>query len=606
MLAELVKAGRLPPVEERLPQNPCVCPLLETVGKYGGTLRRGHKGVADRVGPTKLNAQTMNAWNFDVSVRPNVCESWEQNATASEFTYKLRKGMKWSDGAPFDSDAFKWWYERQLMDKRLTPSISPDWATGPKKTVMIVECPDKYTVKIKFADPNPLFPYKLCGHWLIPYNPGHYMQKFHIDTTDNKTALEEATKKAGFDAWDKYFADRDSFWLNPEKPVVMPFVGKSKLSDELYIMERNPYFFQVDKDGNQLPYMDKLTHRLFTSPDVLTMWILNGEIDFFARHTSAANYTLYKQNEQKGDYKVVDVLPTGFNVVVPNQTTKSKRLREFNQNRDVRIALSHAINRKEINELIFDGRGTVGQYTPAKGSPYYSEKALKAYVEYDPKKANELLDKAGYKKGPDGFRLWKDGSNEPVSFIIESYIADTGTASADEIGMIVKYFAAVGIKCAWKYVERSLSEKHISTNDVEWYQYGAGRGAVPLLDPVTWTGQMWDVPWCLAWGYWRSDKTNTLAEEPPADHYVRKIWDTIDRILMEPDEKKRIEMFKSVTDIWAEELPAISTVGWIPHPFIVKNGLRNFKGGYPFDNTLNDEGFVPIQSLFWDEPDKHK
>jgi peptide/nickel transport system substrate-binding protein len=160
----------------------------------------------------------------------------------------------------------------------------------------------------------------------------------------------------------------------------------------------------------------------------------------------------------------------------PNQTTKDDKLREFFQNRDVRIALSYAINRQEMNDLIFNGTATPRQYSPLKESPQYYEKLSNAYIEYDVAKANELLDKAGYdKKDGEGFRLWKDGSGT-LSFTVES-IYTTGDPFEDAAQTTIKYFAAVGVKCAYKGVERALYTEHYNANEIESAFWGGDHAA---------------------------------------------------------------------------------------------------------------------------------
>ncbi len=312
MLADLVKQSKLPAVDQRLPANPMVMPVIESTGKYGGTMRRGFNGVSDRWGPTKCQDHGMAWYDKDLNMRPRIAESWEINDDASEWTFHLRKDMKWSDGQPFTTADIKWWYDNELLNKDLNPAGgglgSGQFASGPKNTVMTIEVVDDYTIKTKFADPNPLFINKLgrlslSGTISGFYAPGHYMKQFHMELTDNKDALTAAVKKAGFETWDQYYTDRSSWYLNPDRPSVGPWLAKNQLSEQLFNMERNPYFFAVDADGNQLPYIDKITHRLYDTPDNFNLWIINGEIDFQNRHVDIGNFTLFKTNEEKGGFK---------------------------------------------------------------------------------------------------------------------------------------------------------------------------------------------------------------------------------------------------------------------------------------------------------------
>ncbi|GAB4522537.1 MAG: ABC transporter substrate-binding protein [Anaerolineae bacterium] len=605
MLAELVAKGELPPVDERLPVNPCVLPLAEgqVIGRFGGTIRRGFRGVSDRWGPTKMQNEGLTWYNADLTVRPNIAESWEINEDATEWTFRLRKGMRWSDGQLLTSADSKWWYEHVVTNETLTPSPPFNFSTGTPRVLAEMEFPDEYTIKFKFAHVNPLFLYKVTREQ--PFVPSHYMKQFHIDTTDDPAALEAKTKEAGFETWDQYYTDRNWWYMNPDRPNIGPWVSKNPLSSELFVMERNPYFWQVDPDGNQLPYVDKVTHRLFETPDVFNLWIVNGEIDFQARHVSIGNYTLFKENEEKGDYTVL--LGTSANHVALqlNQTTKNPRLREFFQKREVRIAFSLAVNRDEMNELAYDGLLVPRQYSPLSKSPQYYPKLSNAYIEYDPQKANELLDQAGYaERNAEGFRVWPDGSGDVISFVIEG-TAEPGSPDEDAAQLVVRYLADVGIKATYKAVERSLYEEHYNANEIEAAWWGGDRTVLPIVAPWIFLGTMIDRPWGVAWGLWRNNPTDPNAEEPPEGHWIWKIWELWDQIEVEPDEQKRNELFFQILDIWAEELPMIGYLGETPAPVIVKNGFRNYLPGFPIDDTTEDEHLLNTQVYFWEEPEKH-
>ncbi len=207
--------------------------------------------------------------------------------------------------------------------------------------------------------------------------------------------------------------------------------------------------------------------------------IIAGEVDYQARGISIGNFTLFKENESQGDYRVLLGVTAGHEAFQPNQTTKNEKLREFFQNRDVRIALSHAINRQEINDLIFNGTATPRQYSPIEASPQNYEKLSNAYIEFDPEKANQMLDAAGYAaKDAEGFRLWKDGSGT-LSFTIEG--TTTGDARADAAQTVVKYFTDVGVKSAYKAVERALYTEHYDANEIEAAFWGGDRMLLPLI-----------------------------------------------------------------------------------------------------------------------------
>jgi peptide/nickel transport system substrate-binding protein len=604
MLADLVKAGTLPPIDERLPKNPVVLASKGGAGNFGGTIRRGFSGVSDYFGPNKVQ-QIGLAWvNDDLSLRADIVESWEVSPDAKVWTLKLREGMRWSNGAEFTTDDWKWWYENVLSNKDLATQNNTGrggFITGSPAVVMKAEFPDATTVVFTFEHPKPLFLYTMIRGQ--PFVPAEYMKQFHVDFAD-KAELDAKIKEAGFETWVQLFNDRN-------RPNILgrPSVGRwvpsnDFFKDQLFVMERNPFFYQVDPDGKQLPYVDKISHLLFESPDAFSTRIVAGEVDYQARHVSIGNFTLYKENEAKGDYKVLVGTTANHIAFQPNHTTKNEKLREFFQTRDVRIALSLAINRQEINDLVFNGTAEPRQYSPLKASPQFYAKQAFAHIEFDQAKANELLDAAGYdKKDAEGFRLWKDGS-EALSFIIEG-TAVAGSPDEDAVQTMVKYFGDVGVKATYKAVERALYTEHFNANEIEAAFWGGDRTLLPLLAPIIWTGTQPDRPWSVAWGLWKNNPEDPNGQEPPEGHFILKIWEIIDQVNAEPDDTKRTALFHQILDIWAEELPMIGILGEVPQPVIVKNGLTGMPDSFPVDDPTSDEHIKNTQTFFWDDPSKH-
>lgn len=610
MLAELVANGSLPPVDERLPSTPLVLEVQESIGNYGGTIRRGFKGVSDRWGPTKAQDRGLAWYDSELSLRPRLAESWELSDDARSWTFHLREGTKWSDGEPFTTANIQWWYDNELMNPDLSPSPPAKYSTGPNRDVVQLEVADDYTFTLTFADPKPLFIYEVGrlnpgdnGNEAL-YTPSHYMAQFHMELAEDTAALEAQIAEAGFESWTQYYIDRTQWYLNPDKPSLGPWISKNQLSSELFLMERNPYYFAVDAEGNQLPYFDNINHRLFEQDDVFNLWIVNGEIDFQNRHVNIGNFTLFKENEEAGDYQVLLGASSGHQALQLNLTTKNERLREFFQNRDVRIAFSIGVDREAINELVFDGLLTPRQYSPLSTSPNYHPTLSEAFIEYDPDRANELLDAAGYERGADGMRVFNDGSGEAISFTIEG-TAMAGSNDEDAVQQVIRYLADLGISASYRALERALYTEHYQSNEIEAAWWGGDRTVLPLAAPIIFIGTQPDRPWCPGWSYYRLDPTDPAAEEPPADHWIWDIWALWDELAQEPDPAVQNEKFAQILDIWAEELPMIGYLGESPAPIIVKNGIRNYLPGFPVDDVTGDEHLLHTETYFWEDPENH-
>jgi peptide/nickel transport system substrate-binding protein len=617
MLADLVKAGKLPALAQRLPQKPWVVTPYEGIGKYGGNWRRAFQGVSDAWGPTKLVDRAWGWFDKNLNLIPRLLESWSVSPDGKAWTIKLRQGLKWSDGkAEYTTDDIAFWYQYEFLNKKLTPTPGTAW-TDPDKTIVKFQAVDKYTATFTYTKPKPMFIYNMTrggtggGSTIapLPVSPSHYMKAFHEDTTTDKAALADDVKKRGYTDWQSYYMQFARQWTNnPDRPTTGPWLAKNTLTAELFTIERNPYFWGVDPQGNQLPYIDKVTHRLYqaASPEVLNLWVTNGEIDMQYRQMTVGNIPLYKSGEAKGDYKTVMGISAGHVAMQLNLSTKNKLLNEFFNQRNVRIAISQAINRDQINQLVYNGLMKPRQYSPLPMSPQYYEKASTAYINYDPAAANKLLDAAGYtKKNAEGIRLHKDGTT-PISFIVEGTDA-AGTPTEDAALLCTGYLAKIGIRMTYKFVERALYTTHYTANDIEGAWWGGDRTVLPLVpEAIIFRGVQPDRPWCPGWGFTINDVTNPNAVKPPEGHWIYTIWKIWDEeIAIEPDAAKQTAAFKKILDIWATELPMIGILGEMPAPTIVKNGFKGYPAAMPNDDTTGDEQFCSSETYYWDDPSKH-
>lgn len=612
MLADLVKAGKLPPVEQRLPANPRVLKPLEEIGQYGGTWRGAYKGLSDRVGPTKQLEENFIEWDAPdpstVKVLANIPEKWEQNADASEFTFYLRKGMRWSNGDEVTTDDVKFYVEDIQFNKdiRPAPAFLVRQLVGGETKLATLTVVDKYTFKIKYALPFPLMPIQLAksGGGGVSYPgfvmPSNYLKKFHpkyASAADLQAAVAKYKVQTPGDLWGKA-GDLEGpvpFWfLNPEVPVLYPWKIVNPVPAEPVVEERNPYYWHVDTEGNQLPYIDKIEYSFFDNNDVLNLRVAGGQIDMQLRHMTAGTYTFYKENEAKGKYRTFRWRSASTDAFYPNISIADPVLAKIFDTAEFRQALSISINRKELNDLVWNGLGEARQASPVKGSPEYDPELEKMWAEYDVAKANQLLDQIGLTKGSDGFRKRPDGKT------LELNVDHTSTAASpdeDQVNRVKKYWEAVGLKTNVKYIERSLYEQRWRNNEVEVGVWGCDRCSVVKADPGRWLGTIQDGPWASGYGSWYN-KDPYKQVEPPADHPIRQIWKLWEQCQVEPDEAKRNALFMQILGVHKKAPYMIGVNGYKVAPAIVANNFRNFLDGYIADDTLRDIGLLNPQQYF--------
>ncbi|MBC7319552.1 ABC transporter substrate-binding protein, partial [bacterium] len=292
MLAELVKQGKLPSLEKRLPEEPAVVEPLEEVGQYGG----------------KINTAMVSPGEFEEALiqgllcaemyrlgkpKPNIVKDIKVSKDQSIFSFYLRKGLRWSDGAPFTVDDILFWYEDVINNKELTPTFPVRFTFGPDRKPAKFEKIDDYTLRIVFAGPKPDFLSVLATGWggdRIIYMPKHYLKQFHPKYQDPKK-LEAMIKEANFNFWYELFWNKNDWTTNPERPVMFPWKVKiPSIGGSPLILERNPYYWKIDSAGNQLPYIDTIVVNIMQDAEIINMKAIAGELDFQARHLYLANY----------------------------------------------------------------------------------------------------------------------------------------------------------------------------------------------------------------------------------------------------------------------------------------------------------------------------
>ena len=571
MLAELAKQGKLPPVEERLPKEPMVIPVTGEIGQYGGTWHRCAVGPGDAgIINSRLSYECLVRWTPDgKGVIPNVAKGYEISKDATEITFFLREGMRWSDGEPFTAADFLFWYQDVLLNTDLTPTL-PKWLRDPAEDQpCTLEKVDDYTIKFKFRSSYGLFIQMLAGPSALgPTDyPAHYLKQFHPNYVD-KEELQEKTKEAGFDNWWELFGNKHS-WQNPEHPHIWPWLPKRVPPDVPIVCERNPYYWKVDPEGNQLPYIDKVQFDVVENADLLNLKAVAGEIDMQFRHILWTNYPIFIENAEKGGYRVMKwTLAEGSNFLLrPNHCHLNAAMRALMQNKDFRVALSLGIKRDEINELAYMGFGTPRQASVIPQYPYFKEEHARRWADHDPEQANQILDGIGLtQRDGEGFRLRLDG--QPLTIVIE--YAPVFGPWRDCVYMISDQWKEIGIRAIQKEEGRTLYTQRGNAGEWDIGVWTMDRCFTPLIEPE------WFMPGFTRHGahLWNEYYTTAGKSGEEPQEYVKELWQLYDRIKAALPE----ELFKLADEFFelsSRNIPNIGTVGVLPHVGVVKNNFRN-------------------------------
>ena len=606
MLADLVAKGELPPVKERLPENPLVIDVVEETGQYGGVWRRGFLGPSDYNNHTRAVYDALVRFSPDGGeVWPHIAEGWESNEDYSAWTVKLRKGAKWSDGEPFTADDIMFWYENVLLNEELTPSI-PSWMLNDDGSAARVERVDDYAVKFVYNQPNTLFLYALANQdsadrTIAPFLPAHYLKQFHPNFTDADT-LQALVDEAGFETWTQLFTHNALPPDNADRPRMAAWIpDNSTLADQVFALKRNPYFVGVDPAGNQLPYIDELRFTYFADKQALNLGAIAGEFDLQGRHIDMPNYPVFIENQEKGGYRVVTWSTFGGSdaTIFFNQaySEKDPEIGELLATLDFRIALSHAINRDEIRESVFLGLGEARQPVPAPWHPYYpgDEWAFK-YIEYDPDKANELLDGIGLdKRDAEGNRLLPSG--KPLLLVLD--VVPAFGPWPDVGQMAARDWTAVGVNTRVEVRERSLQFQRRQANEPMCEIWNNDTTGFPFTGNTKQDLRIFPRPVFHPPGRTWYKTGGAEGIEPPDDiKEIVRIQDKAKTVAGEEQIALAHELFK----LWVDKAWCIGTIGLTPmvQGVVVTNkDLRNVPETLGNDWPLRTPGNARPEQFFF-------
>jgi peptide/nickel transport system substrate-binding protein len=607
LLAELVKAGKLPPVEQRVPDEPMVIKPLESIGKYGGTWRRGFTGPADGENGNRIVSLDKPVfWDYQgAKQKPGYMKGWEITDGGRTITFFLRKGHKWSDGAPFTADDVMFWYQDIYQNKDLVPAPTSELSINGKPGTL--EKVDETTIRFKFPDPYPGFMDLIGGSTFLGSSqnqgdgfrgliaPAHYLKQFLPKYTD-QARLEADAKAANFDSWVSYFKFKINWRLNVDLPVLGPWKTTSPINTPQWVLERNPFFYAVDTEGNQLPYLDKVQMTLAENLEVLNLRAIAGEYDEQERHIGLDKLAVFLENQQKGNYAVhLDPAANGSDSTwqLNQGFNADPEIGKWLRNKDFRHALALGIDRDQLNETFWLGVGTPGSVAPDESSPYSpGPEWRQKWATLDVNQANQLLDKIGLdKKDSEGYRLRTDNGQR---LRIELVGVEGSFVPYPKIGeMMTQQLKKIGIQIDMVVNERSLMEKRRAGNELQTLLWGNDGSELLYAFPDHAIPARDGSPMGPEIGKWY--QSGGTAGMKPEDPQIIKALELF-KAGFGQEEAERIKTAQEIWKIALEETWSIGTVGLSP-AFMGVRIVKTNLGNIPARQFNGQHGRTPCAAL---------
>ena len=578
----------LPPVEQRLPDEPLVVAPYSSIGKYGGTFdmmsNATEAGTSDFLAIRHVN---LVRYSDDLqTIVPNVAKSWKWNDDFTQLTFFLRKGHKWSDGAPFTAEDVKYWYDNL--------SLNPKVFEKPKNYVLVadkrmtVDVIDPQTVRFNLPAPKPGLLAHFANSYAQGFQPKHFLAKWDPELNPDADKMAKAAGfKDGMEVLSNYYGNSD--WTDtptpmlrsPDKVAKLPADTMPTLESHILISEStegrhlvaNPYFFQVDTAGNQLPYISEQDEIFVNEDEVRLLKLVNSEVDFKAQSLQLSTAPLLLENQEKGDYTVQlrpEVTLASFGI---NMTHENLEKRKVFADLRFRQAMSVAINRPEINEAAFFGMGEPKQYVGfSPPPPFVDAKWIQHYAQYDPKLANKLLDEVGLKDvDGDGFRDLLNGDK----LVINLQFSVQGVAAA-LVELVAQHWGAVGVQTTVKEVTPDEYRSAQSANKLDVTMWRNGQPLAIVLG----TNQIWVPPYHdyftvrtnMLWAEW-VDSNGASGVEPPdyAKQMIKDITEFQSTTVGTPESDK---LGARLVENLVKNLLFIGTVQ-VPAPIYHRNRVQN-------------------------------
>lgn len=559
-------AQHLPPVAARLPDDPIVIAPYRSLGRYGGTARL----IAEDVFMFNPQEGLFTIAPDHKTILPNLAASYEYSEDGRQLKVRLRKGLKWSDGQPLTTADFLF----ATNDLQLNTDFQA--VTPPELLGLSLEAEDPWTLVYRFSKPSPLFINNLAQQPERYLAPRHYLEGFHPSYTE-EAVIAQRLEKVGFINWQTFTAAAIQQRRIPaltDQPTMCAFRPVSFTPTQSRY-ERNPYYFKVDPSGKQLPYVDALEAEDVRDTAVAVAKASTGQLDFAGFRLPTQDIPLLKLGEASSgiEVKIWRRLHGSDLALQVNLNHEDRRLRTLFQDVRFRRALSLALNRDEMNDIIYFGRGVPRQVTVIPESEYFEPAFATAYTEYDPLEAKRLLDEVGLVDiDGDGLRELPDASK----FIPTVEYVNTETPKQISMELVASYWNAVGIDVRHRLIDRGLQLARAMSNEFVMTLWHADRTTDILFpgNPDFWVPRkiaaslaMWS-----EWSRWYLTDGRQGERPPPEVIELQQLADALGTTM---DPARRIELGKRILAVNAEQLWTIGTVGLAPQPVVVSRRLKN-------------------------------
>lgn len=600
LLKSMVVKGTIPKLKDRLPDKNDILVVSprSSIGIYGGEI------TFNATNPTSFGNTGFTAWdqhlmgfttNWEILV-PEIAKSVELDEEYKSAIVTLRKGMKWSDGNDFNANDILFWYQDIVKNKDL-PNLPRQLAPG-AMDVDIKKLSDT-KVKFSFEKPFPSFSLALARFSSgFPMAPEHYLKKWHIKYNKN---ADEVAREEGFKSWIDAFVfhyngqtGQNGFDIN--MPVLKPWILEriDEFGNKFYI--RNPFYWKVDTEGNQLPYIDRQVRLIVSEPEVVKLKVQSGEIDYGFYNLRVEDLPILKAGEEKGNYKTL-LWPAAQGSMQKYQfniTVKDPILNKIFNDLRFRQAMSLAIDRTDINKTLFFGLARPRQWGVEPTSPFYEEWMAGYYADYDPKKANELLDEMGLKRGDDGIRIRQDG--KPLSIVLWDAIKRIPLSE-----IVTEYWRKIGVEVSINPSTREAFKQALLANEVHasvwfadvvaekdmyqrpiWFRPPYGIDSTPVGGGLEWR----------EWWFSKGKKG-----KKPNDVYFIEQMDLVAKWQMtKMGSEDYYSLGKQIVRRTLERMYHIGTVGEAPEVFVRSKNLFNFP---PDEGTIYINHLVSGHSDQW-------